>query len=152
MRTSDGDLAVMRFNDFVGHSKAQAQADIARGEKWFQGFFGCFGRKSDTIVSNFDMHPVVAVAVAFGLGADFYLGVGGIGLQRIQDHFRQGMLERGPVALQDNGLIAGFLRKFRHLGRLVLLSFLVSLIDQRTQREGFLGKYGVARQKAHLID
>ena len=62
------------------------------------------------------------------------------------------MLERGPVAGNDDRRAAAIVFELRRLGGLVLASFLVSFFEQRRQRESFLGQQRVAGQETHLID
>ena len=98
------------------------------------------------------MNPSGALAVDFRLHLHGNAWIVWIGLQGIEHHLGDCVLEGGAIARDHNRLITDIVSQLRGFDRLVFLGFLVGFFDQLWQRHRFHGGDSVLRQKAHLVN
>ena len=93
----------MGLDDFVSHSQAEAQADVAGGEKGFGGLARGLGAETGPAVLHFNLRPARPAGIGFGAGADLHLAGLGVGLEGVEDDLGKGVLQSLPVAGDVNG-------------------------------------------------
>src|SRR5262249_32662873 len=112
------------------YGQAQAQADVACGEKRFRSLLDSFGSESGAIIPNFDQHARTAVALRVWPHADNDFGVSGVGLQRVEYHFGEGVFEGGAISLDDDRLLFMLVLEPSRFDGLMSLRFLERFLQE----------------------
>ena len=93
---------MVSLDDFPAGSQAEAEADVARGEKRRGNAFRSLGGEAGAVVLHFYPQIVMAAAI-LPEQAHIHRRRLRIRLQRVEHDFRQRMLERGTIAGEVDG-------------------------------------------------
>jgi len=146
-----GQIALVGLDNPAADGQAEPQANVARRKEWLWRLRHKVGGEAWAVILHFDAHPGGAIADRIGVRAHGDFRIRWSGLERIQEHFREGILESRPVTGKDYRIDSVLVGEAGRPDRLILLSLLVGFFDQRFEGEGVFRGNSLPGEKSHLV-